>query len=75
MLDDGLALVGGPTDGQHVEAGGAIQQVVLLQEVQGQLRQAALFGTAKNAVCIILATCANIRIMRVEPTLPVVPAA
>src|SRR4051794_29954332 len=34
----------GPGDGEYVEAGGPAEQVVLAQDVQGQVRQPALLG-------------------------------
>src|SRR5262249_9844549 len=39
-----FTLVRGPGERQDVEAGGVTQQMVLLQEVQGELRQAFLLG-------------------------------
>src|SRR5579872_4208111 len=42
--DDGFALTRRPADGQHVEAGGMVEQAMAAQIVQGQHRQAALLG-------------------------------
>src|SRR4051812_30942843 len=42
MGDCRLAAAGRPTDGEHVEAGRVAEQLLVLEEVQRELRQAAL---------------------------------
>src|SRR5262249_15541668 len=44
MDDVRFALRRRPTQGQHVEAGGAIEEAMLLQIIQGEARQTALLG-------------------------------
>src|SRR5205823_2289207 len=44
VRDERFAAVGGPTDRQHVEAGGVAEQAALLQVVQCQVREPALLG-------------------------------
>jgi hypothetical protein len=44
MHDQRLRAIGRPADSEDIESSGVVQQTVLLQEVQRQLRQPALLG-------------------------------